>query len=290
MARYGNFAGPLDPKNIYYGTLNAAVEALNKAQDDFYKSRKEAYEELDYDTFPDNKGQVEKKFDDLMDPLKPWDWKSTFDSLSLTRKTGDTHIQPPLVDPQPSYRFVKDSFPLAGISGGYVQDVFPWTVKRYGSTVTDVLAYHFNRGKRSVDPLYGGLKAFKTAGKELPGYTYTVTVFDGEGNPFDFTSPLQVWDSFGQVPEAWNSTTSYNSRKLGVMDVNGQKYEDMVREAINEYDNALALYVSYSGGELIDDTFTGVGEEPWDGYKGKDISYNQPQGLPEDFVRQVRGI
>ena len=290
--RYPMFVGPLPPSNPQSANFQAAIDALVKAEDKFYDNRIDVFNELDFGNFTHTRDEVEAKYENLFNSkLGPWEYQAEFESEAPSRKEGDTHLVPSPTPgggftEEPSYRFVKNSFAKSGISSGYVETIFPWTIKRYGSSASEeVLAYHFNRGKVSIDPLYGGLKAFKSAGSELSGYTYSAGLFTG---------PLQVWDGFGQVPEAWQGTANYNSRQLGVMKAAGDVYEDMVRGKINSYITALNAYNAEAGGDddfdLIDDTFTGVGDRPWDGFVGSNVSYNRPNDLPRQFVREVRGI
>ena len=290
--RYPMFVGPLDPSNPHRDRFADTIEALTKAEDDFYDNRIQVFDELDLGSFKKTRDEVEKKYEDLFGgELGPWQYKATFDDEDPDRKVGDFHTVPAPVPgegtvEEPSIRFVLNQFPSSGISAGYAQDLsFIERVEKDGVEVTNVLAYHFNRGKVSVDPLYGGLKAFKSAGTELGGYTYSSGLFTGN---------LQVWDGFGQVPLAWQATANYNSRDLGVMKAAGDVYETMVRTKINEYITALNLYNAEAGGgedgDLIDDIFTGVGDQPWDGFTGSNVSYNRPKDLPRQFVREVRGI
>lgn len=291
--RYPMFVGPLNPSNPHRDRFADTIAALTKAEDDFYDNRIQVFDELDLGTFKKTRDQVEQKYEDLFDgELGPWQYKATFDDENPDRKVGDTHTvtapTPGGTTTEPSYRFVLNQFPSSGISAGYAQDLSKFDeVLKDGVEVTNVLAYHFNRGKVSVDPLYGGLKAFKSAGNELSGYTYKAL------GGF-FTSPLQVWDGFGQVPLAWQATANYNSRDLGVMKAAGDVYETMVRTKINEYITALNLYNAAAGGDdggdLIDDTFTGVGDNPWNGFTGPNVSYNRPKDLPRQFVQEVRAI
>ena len=289
--RYPMFVGPLNPSNPYRDFFANAIAALTTAEDNFYDNRVQVFDELDLGKFNKTRDQVEQKYEDLFDgELGPWQYKATFDDEDPDRKEGDFHTvtapTPGGTTTEPSYRFVLNQFPSSGISAGYAQSLSTIErVEKDGVEVTNVLAYHFNRGKVSVDPLYGGLKAFKSAGTDLGGYVYRSGLFTGT---------LQVWDGFGQVPEAWQGTSNYGSRKLGVMKAAGDVYEDMVRSKINAYINALNLYNSAAGGDeggdLIDDTFTGVGDRPWDGFTGSNVSYNRPKDLPRNFVREVRGI
>lgn len=286
--RYPTYSGELDSSNPYAAALANAKDALILAEDTFYEDRLQAFDELDLGTFSKTVAEVEEKYDKLLD-IQPWEYASEFEDESPTRRTGESEVIPPAVDPTPVRRYVLNQFPTSGITAGDVGSVHGWTVYKDGVNVTsNVLAYHVGRGKNSVDPLYGGLKAFDSPGNILSGYTYTYEIF-GE----TFTGILGVRDSFGEVPLSWNPTANYNSRDLGVMKAAGDRYETLVRSFITHYDEMLALYngaVGPSPGPGEDETFTGVGDTPWDGFTGSDVSYNRPSGLPNNFVKQVRGV
>ena len=283
MGRYFDekisFAG-LDPANPLFGPLRQAAEDIDRAESDFFKNRVKAFNQLDFDKFDVDASDVEEKYNNFID-VSVYEYKTTFNNINPPRNLATGTI-----------RYVHDVFPLSGITDGYatqfyvvVDDDEDGAV--YG-TATNVLAYQTGRGKGAIDPLYPGLKAFHTTSKTST--TFYVDVEDEDGGIFKV--PFNdVFKGFGEVPYAWQAKGQYSSRQLGVMNAAGNAYEEQVRPFIDTYEAALQAYNNAGGGPLVSDFyFSNDPDFPWKDFQGTNISYNRPDNLPADLIKQTRGL
>ena len=283
----------LDPRNPFYTDLINASKALSKAEDNWYKRRRDVFDQYDFGDFDETDGDVEEKYDKFCGS-DPWNYKTRFDSIDPTRSpsSGD------------GFRLVQNIFDLSEISEGYAdiyvengtnkagycggdRYVAPEDRKTSGSCQDDpaprVLNYHIGRGKNNVDCLYFNLAAFKSSSS-----TTSLRYYEETGS--DVYEEVDVFKTFGETPFSWEEKSGYGKQALSAMKAAGDDYEREVRPYINSYENALNDYNTKGGGELNFDYLDGTIEEPWDGFDGDNVSYNRPGSLPGKLVRQVRGV
>lgn len=283
----------LDPRNPFYQDVIDASNALSKAERDWYKRRRDVFNQYDFGDFDETDGDVEKKYDSFCGP-DPWMYQARFASINPDRPTGG------------SYRLVQDQFSLSEIEDGFADDVFVENGEdddsycggeRYvlpqnrkdddcdDDPAPRVLRYHEGRGKGSVDCLYYNLAAFKSK-NTTTGLRYYEETGDDD-DPYD---PVDVYTRFGETPYAWKAKDGYGQQALSAMKAAGDDYEEQVRPYLKDYLDALDDYNKKGGGELNFDYLNGTIAEPWDGYDGDDVSYNRPGDLPARLVRQIRGV
>jgi|TARA_Y100000289_G_scaffold59387_1_gene65422 hypothetical protein len=270
----------LDPANPLFGPLRQAAEDIDRAEDAFFDSRVEVFNQLDFDGFSQKASEVEEKYEDFIN-VSIYEYKSTFNNINPPRNVATGSI-----------RYVHDEFGFSGITDGYatgfyvvIDDDEDGAV--YG-TANDVLAYQTGRGKGSIDPLYPGLKAFHTT--STSSTDFYVNEEDEDGGIFK-TRFYDVFKGFGEVPYAWQAKGQYSSRQLGVMNAAGNAYEDQVRPLINAYDAALQAYNGAGGGPLVSDLyFSNDPDFPWKDFQGTNTSYNRPEDLPADLIKETRGL
>ena len=284
----------LDPRNPFYQVVIDASKALDKAEDRWYKRRRDVFNQYDFGDFNESASDVEAKYDRFCGD-DPWNYKKRFERINPSRPTGD------------DYRLVQDQFSLSEIEDGFANNIFvengedddgdPCDGERYvlpqnrkdddcdDDPAPRVLRYHEGRGKASIDCLYFNLKAFKNK-KTKTGTRYYEETGD-EDDPFD---RVDVYTRFGETPYAWLSKDGWGQQALSAMNAAGIDYEDQVRPYINDYEDALDDYRNKGGGNLDFDYLDGTITEPWNGFDGDDVDYNRPGSLPGKLVRQVRGV
>jgi len=269
----------LDPANPLFGPLRQAAEDIERAEDDFFKNRVEVFNELDFDDFDESASDVEKKYEDLID-IPIYEYKSTFNDINPSRNIATGAI-----------RYVHDVFELTDITDGYATGFFIEIDDDEDGAVygvaENVLAYQTGAGKGAIDPLYPGLKAFHTT--STSSTDFYIEVEDEEGA---FIAPFNnVFKGFGEIPYAWQAKGQYSSRQLGVMNAAGKAYEAQVRPFINAYDSALQAYNGAGGGPLVSGFYSSNNPDfPWKGFQGTNTSYNRPENLPAELIKQTRGL
>ncbi len=270
----------LDPANPLFGPLRQAAEDIDRAEDAFFESRVEVFKQLDFDRFQEEASDVEKKYEEFIN-VSIYEYKSTFNAVNPPRNVATGSI-----------RYVHNVFLLSGITDGYATGFYVITDDDedgavYG-TANNVLAYQTGRGKGAIDPLYPGLKAFHTT--STSSTNFYVNEEDEDGGIFK-TRFYDVFEGFGEVPYAWQAKGQYSSRQLGVMNAAGNAYEDQVRPFIDVYDAALQAYNGAGGGPLESIFHSSDSPDfPWKDFQGANTSYNRPQDLPADLIKETRGI
>ena len=319
----------LDDANPSFLSLQAAAAAVEQAEIDWYKRRKDVFNELDFGDFNKTEEQIEDDYATLVSGLSVYEFKDKFDDLEVDRKT-DTQ----------EFRLVHNTFPTSNITDGYSTEIFVEEEDEDGDTgfvvADNVLSYHIGRGKGAVDTLYDDLAAFSTSSRSDAEFYEFI---DGD-DPGYFVVD-NVFKGFGEVPLAWEAVPGYTDQQLQVMNAAGNDYDSEVGPAIAEYEAALASYIDGGGGNLEDSSVvykgvaagefvigvayqikepgttvftdigaannlagtrfiaTGVGSGdgtatadmfPYENYVGVTRSYNRPQTLPLELIKETRGL
>ena len=270
----------LDPANPFYQALLNAASAVDRAESDWYKRRRDGFNQLDFGDFDKTDGQVERKYAELVSGLSVYDFKSTFNNVGPSRKNA-TNV----------FRFVHNTFDNMGITEGYSTERYEETEEDEDGNVgyvlaTDVLRYHVGRGKGNVDTLYDDLSAFRTSSRSSKDFYAYV---DDDEDP-GYVPVSDVFKGFGEVPLAWKRKSGYSAQQLQVMNAAGNDYESQVRPTITAYNNTLAQYEGAGGGPLDSEFFTGTPDFPYEGFEGTNTSYNRPQNLEPDLIKETRGF
>ena len=321
----------LDNANANFLALRAAAAAVEQAEIDWYKRRREGFNQLDFGGFNKSESQVEADYASLIPGLSVYEFKDTFEGVNPPRKAA-TNV----------FRFVHNTFDNMGITDGYSTERYE-TVDEdddgnlvYG-VADDVLNYHVGRGKGMVDTLYDDLSAFTTSSESSKDF-YTF-VADDEGS--DFVPTFDVFKGFSEVPLAFVAVSGYTSQELQVINAAGNDYDNEVGPVIAEYKRVLQLYIDGGGGDLEDSsvvykgvkagdfvvgvryqitevndtnftligavnnvvgtrftaTGAGTGEGiaiadmlPYENFVGVSTSYNRPQDLEPDLIKETRGF
>ena len=287
----------LDPKNPNYQKLTVAIKDLKQAESDWYESRKDYFASLNGGSFNKSPTQIENKYDsDIGD--EPWEYKSIFDSVNPSRndKTGDRFVQDNFdgdsgVDVNTTL-LVENGEDDEGDACSSLSHVLPALREETDSCdadpAPDVLNYESGRGAPGIDCLYDNLSLFGS-GNAITGFYFVEGEDDDDGNP-QFDS-VTVFTGFGEVPFAWKPKSGYTKRDLSVMKAAGDSYESEVQPFLDDYISALSDFESTGGGNIDFDYEGGTIDSPWEGFKGKKVSYNRPG--PNKFkpiVDQARGI
>jgi len=289
----------LDTSNPTYGPLLQAITKLREKEDEFYENRRKVFDEYDFGDFGESAEQVEAKYDaDIGD--KPWEYKSKFDNAGATRRGSSGGAT----------RFVQNSFTLSGITDGFVSllvengvddDGDPCGGEAYvlpenrkaefceSDPAFRVLDFPIGRGKASVDCLYQNLAAFNSSSDQASTGYFVQGENDDDGAP-QFIRQF-VYTTFGEVPFNWNETDDYTKRQLSSLKAAGDKYEEIVRSGITEYESVLVTYREFNGGDLgYEEHLSTDTDFPWEGLVGDNTTYNRPEDLPGRLVRQARGV
>ena len=270
----------LDPANPFFQALENAANAVDRAESDWYKRRRDGFDQLDFGDFNKTDGQVERKYAELVRGLSVYDFKSTFDSVGPSRK-DETGV----------FRFVRNTFDNMGITEGYSSERYVEGEEDDDGNVSyvvadDVLRYHVGRGKGMVDTLYEDLSAFTTSSLSSKNFYRFIDDDEDPGHVRVF----DVFRGFGEVPLAWKRKSGYSAQQLQVMNAAGNDYESQVRPTINAYNNTLAQYEGAGGGPLDSEFYTGTPDFPYEGYEGTNTSYNRPQNLERALIKETRGF
>lgn len=294
MGRYPTFEDQgevLDPRNPVYERLLEKVKDLKDAEDDWYRLRRDVFDEYDFGNFGDSVSEVEERYDRIVGD-EPWNYTSDFNSINPDRKPDTGQFRP-----------VSNTFQLSEISDGYRSDVF--VKDRYDDEdfvrpedrrdflgdpqpAPRVLAYEVGRGKGRIDLLYPNLTAFKDKDIDKGDESDTTYyVYDEEDEKY---VQLTVFAGFSDRPYRYEEEDGFSEQVLSSMHAAGLSWDDKVRPALNAYKDALEAYRANGGGDLDFEFLGGTLDRPWDGYQGTNVSYNKPEPLPNQLVRQARGV
>ena len=268
----------LDKLNPFFKPLENAAEAVDRAESDWYERRKDVFDELDFGDFRESAGDVERKYSRLVSGLSVYEFKETFDSVNPSRRSATGIFRP-----------VHNTFGTSGITDGYATDIYVEEEDDEGDTVfvvaDNVLNYHVDRGKGSVDTLYDRLGAFRTG--DTSDSEFFAFIDDDDPGYF----PTTVFKGFGQVPLAWQSKSGYSSQQLQVMNAAGKDYNDQVGPKIEAYNEARANYEGAGGGPLESDFYDGgTPDFLYQDFQGTSTSYNRPENLPAVLIKETRGF
>lgn len=274
----------LDPANPFFSPIKQAALAINNAEEDFYKDRRDMFKELNDNNSVGNKDRVEAEYARLHTGLEVYDFKSAFDRTNPSRNQGRSS------GGLDSYRYVYAPWELTTFEAGFADDVYELGEEdddgdSQHELAEDVLNYHEGRGKVQIDTLYQDVRAF-TTGRTKSGYFEKVDD-DDDGDRYD---SITVYEGFGEVPLAWKRKGSYSSHDLQVMNAAGTAYEEDVRPKINEYRQRLIDYEANGGGPLVFDFYEGTADFPYEGYTGESTTYNRPKNLSAGLIDQARGF
>jgi len=294
MGRYPTFEDQgdvLDPRNPVYERLLEKVKDLKDAEDDWYRLRRDVFDEYDFGNFGDSISEVEERYDRIVGD-EPWNYTRDFNRIDPDKKSSTGQFRP-----------VSNTFELSEISDGYRTDVF--VKDRYDDEnfvrpedrrgifgdpepAPRVLAYEVGRGKGRIDLLYPNLIAFKD--KDIDKGDESDTTYYVYDEDDEMYVKLKVFAGFSDRPYRYDEEDGFSEQVLSSMHAAGLSWDDKVRPALNAYRDALDDYRDNGGGDLDFDFLGGTLDRPWDGYEGKKVSYNKPEPLPNQLVRQARGV
>jgi len=269
----------LDKLNPFFKPLENAAEAVDRAESDWYKRRKDVFDELDFGDFRESARDVERKYARLVSGLSVYEFKDKFDDVSPSRRPA-TQV----------FRFVHNTFPTSEISEGYATDIFVEETDDDGDSVfvvaDNVLRYHVSRGKGNVDTLYDNLSAFRTSSRsDAEFYEF---IDDDDPGHFPINN---VFKGFGEVPLAWQAKSGYTSQQLQVMNAAGNDYDNEVGPKIRAYNEARANYEGAGGGPLKSEVYDGgTPDFLYQDFQGTSTSYNRPENLPAVLIKETRGF
>jgi hypothetical protein len=272
----------LDPANAFFGPLMQAAERIDQAEEDWYERRRDMFKDLNGGNSVGGKGPVEIKYSQLRSGLSVYDFTKTFNDVNPTRRSGSgiRYVQVP--DDGRDENILTFGSPLS--NDAYVLE------EDYGGDLNylvadDVLEYTPRAGDTGIDTLYTNVRAF-TSRSQASGYFEVDQDFNSDG----YSSTIDVYVGFGEVPLAWNPKSGFSSQQLQVMRAAGSDYDSFVGPVINEYEDFLDKYADSGGGPLEDDFYEGTPDFPYDGFQGSDNSYNRPQNLQAELIKQARGF
>ena len=271
----------LDPANPSYQTLINAANAVDRAESNWYERRREGFDQLDFGDFNKSKGDVERKYAELVSGLSVYDFKSTFDRVGPSRKNA-TGV----------FRFVHNTFTNQGITDGYSTERYEEGEEDDDGNIdyvisSDVLNYHVGRGKGNADTLYDDLKAFRTSSLSSKNFYR----FDDDDEDPGFVRVSDVFKGFGEVPIAWKPKSGYSPQQLQVMNAAGTDYNLQVGPVIEQYKNVLDKYNKAGGGPLEFIFYDGgTPDFIYENFQGKNTSYNRPNNLESELIKETRGF
>jgi len=281
----------LDPANAFYGPLQSAANAVNTAEKNWYRRRRDMFDELDFGDDEKSSDEVEEKYANLKPGLSVYEFKSEFDRVNPQRKSASGSI-----------RYVANTFDLSGITDGYA-DTSDTPIYEVEDEDEDgnlsfklaedprILRYQVGRGKGNIDTLYTDMKAFTSDRGPLDDKDYYVQEYDEEEDETTYVRFRDVFRGFGEVPLAWNRKSDYSDQQLQVMNAAGNDYEDEVRPVIRDYETALQNYRTNGGGDLTEDFYSSPNPDfPYENFQGSDNSYNRPKDLDRDLIKETRGF
>lgn len=274
----------LNPANPVYADLISSANNIDNKESQFYKERRKMFKELNAGTEVGSVNDVEDAYADLKRGLNVYEFHSKFNSVAPSRKAGSGDFRYVRVVPWESTEFT------AGFADLYVRgEEDDDGDSGFELADDEVLNYNTGAGKVNIDTLYTGVRAFTTKAR-YPSNFYFELEEDDDGDIY--TSVSNVYNGFGEVPRRYNAKSGYTSQDLQVMDDAGDAYEELVRPAIEAYDNFRDLYEANGGGPLIFDFYEGTPDPqfPYEGYTGISNSYNRPEDLSPKLINLARGF
>ena len=252
-----------------YADLVDKIQKFEKAEEDFYKSRKNALKK--YPGFGGKTAdQIEKEYDKQYG-ADPWNYSSRAGTSSDERTETDASTDSNGADIDRFYVQIPDDDgnPIDGINT---------TASAYGGD--HYLFYNPGVGNIDVDVTYENISFFKKSG--VKG-TFT----DGSRG-----SSLQYHTGFGEVPIFYNANNNYSGKQLHMFKKLGSLYDATVAPAYSAYQSAKTTYdnnnnTSTTSTPILRTTF----DYAWQGTKGdKDAGYNRPEKLKAKLRKEAMGF
>ena len=252
----------LTPSNPSYGALLTAIDDLDLAQDDFWDSREDYWNDLGENT---SRRKVIDRTKDQIGQDRPWNYRTLFRNLN----PGGTN------DPRNQF-YVRVESDYPGREELYDLDdddrLVRYNPRRY--------AAQMQTGNPREDTLFQNNDRFTGRG------TPTSYYISFGGVPV----AVNVFDKYEVPPYAFSRVTGYNQQKLQLLNIYGQAWYDNCNSALQAYFTAFVAYNNNAGGGINEDYFSGDVDQPWDDYRGDPFfSYMRPEDLPIPLRREIRG-
>lgn len=249
--------------NSAAGSLLTAREALENAENSFYRSRRDLVNSYPMKSRDITTSEIESLYDAHLGN-EPWRYRNRFNNSGSTLKTG-------------TYSGDINEFYVeawgAAPTGGYPDtegDVFLYDGERGAAWVDLIVQYGYNKGfSRSGDTR----RASRTSGAGDGQTTTYYTVFEG----------------FGELPLAYNGRGGLSDFEAHMLKLVGDAYEDEVGSALNSYTSSLDSYQGSNGSPTEAAFDSNNGTQTWNGFTGVEGGYNRPERLNADLVRETRG-
>ncbi len=239
-----------------YLDLINAIDALQGAEENFYKSRAEelsAYK----GAVTVGKTQIEQEYDAQLGS-KPWEYTDNFNASNNAEAEATTGGGPLGGGPPTPFLVL---LPDVGDDDRWDPDSTSGVLdpKQY-------VLYTPGAGEEQVDVFYQDIDWFKDSG---PGE-------DG---------------GFGEVPIKYQDNSALTGWMAHMYRLVGSLYDDKVKPKWNKYKDERDEYNnSVGGGGGGGNFFSGNGNEPWKGYQGSaNLSYNRPKDLSTKLVKEAMG-
>lgn len=254
------------------GGLLLAVQALQDAEDRFYRQRRNLVNSYPMKTRDITVSEIEALYDTHLGN-EPWRYRSRFNSSNSTLRTG-------------SYDNTGSGFFGSSHSEHWVElwGATP-TDSPYPTIRNDTFLFDEERGAAWVDLIgkFGYNNGFDRRGGSRSA-SWTTGAGDGE-----MTTYYSVYQGFGVEPIAYNGRNGLSGFEAHMLKLVGDAYEDTVRTELDDYRGRLNDYQN-SNGSPATATFTPTSvAQPWSGFTGTVGGYNRPGELVAELVHETRG-
>ena len=252
-----------------YADLVDKIQKFLKAEEDFYKSRKNALK--NYPGFGGKTAdQIEKEYDKQYGS-DPWNYSSRAGTSSDERTETDATTDSNGADADRFYVQIPDDDgdPIDGITTD---------ASAYGGG--HYLLYNPGVGNIDVDVTYENISFFKRSG--VKGTFST----GARGSSEDYHT------GFGEVPIFYNANNNYSGKQLHMFKKLGLLYDATVAPAYSAYQSAKTTYdnnnkSSTASVPILRTTFDYV----WQGTQGDtDAGYNRPEKLEAKLRKEAMGF
>ena len=271
----------LDPANPLFGPVIQAADQVDKKESEFYRLRRDLFEEMNFGSFNRDAVQVEFNYVAAVPNVSVWNFKNTFNSVNPSSYSGSGQT-----------RIIWDQFDKVDFSSP-LADVYEVEEDDDGDNVfapaSDVHLYTVGRGEPNVDTLFTNLRIFTSNGfiNVDPPYFEFVDDDDDPG----YYPVFSIYEGFGEVPYHWRPKSGFSSQQLQIMNAAGNAFDAIVGPAINDYNSKWNQYMNSGGGNLDEDFYTGgTPNAPWQNFQGSSVSYNRPKDLPSALIKEARGL
>lgn len=252
-----------------YADLADKVKQFEQAEEDFYKSRKQALNK--YPGFGGKTAdQIEKEYDKQYG-ADPWNYSSRAGTSSDERTETDATLDSLGSDADRIFVEIPDvdDDPLDGINATY---------STYGGN--HYLQYNPGVGNVTVDVTYENISFFKKSG------------IKGTFSTGARGSSLGYHTGFGEVPIFYNANNNYSGKQLHMFKKLGALYDATVAPAYSAYQAAKTTYdnnnkSSTTSTPILRTTF----DFAWQGTQGDaDAGYNRPEKLEAKLRKEAMGF